>query len=89
MDPSNFEKIIRIKRLIIKPNNKLELEIRMAHPNHYTTRLGAPSEHESLMITSQGVAESHSRCACQRQCRGCLGKFSNRILMPCVGDVKC
>ena len=46
----------------------------MAHPNHYTTRLGAPSEHESLMITSLGVAENHSRCACQRQCRGCLMK---------------
>ena len=53
----------------------------MAHPNHYTTRLGAPSEHESLMITSQGVAENHSRCACQRQCRGCLGRLSSRILI--------
>ena len=53
----------------------------MAHPNHYTTRLGGPSEHESLMITSQGVAENHSRCACQRQCRGCLGRFSSQILI--------
>ena len=53
----------------------------MAHPNDYTTRLGAPSEHESLMITSQGVAESHSRCACQRQCRGCLGQFLIHILI--------